>query len=535
MSTFNVIQIMKKLSYRSASIVAIGLLMAACMKFGDTNIDPTRSSNLDPNLQLSLVQVRFSGDLEINEKISVVMTMPLVQHLGGIWANRYGQMYIKSLPYLSSFWEYTYHNDILNIVDAVERTDGQGELTNLNAVCRIMKVYMFARLTDLYGDIPYSEAGRAAYTGITRPAYDTQEDIYNDFFSELKAAGAQLDPSKDPVPGDFFYGGNVAAWVKFANSLRLRLAMRLVKRDPAKAYVEAYAAYQDGVFESNGDMCIMRHENIQNDYVDIRGNGVSVGINQHEVVPRLSATLINQMRNSNDPRLNHIARYYIDLPYRPFDRVDITEQVRAVVGIVGVNPTDYIWDDWKNPFDIEVPGVGTHTVTNNEQKAQPANFLIRNDAPFFHQTYAEVEFLLAEAALRFGADFGDAQTHYENGVRAALQQLGLFTGGPTFSDTEIANFIQSVPLLPGRELEVINTQLWIALFLNGPEAYANWRRTGYPELPSSTNTESNSTTTPRRFEYPLSEQEQNDVNYQAAVERLGGTNSWNGRVWWDAE
>src|SRR5690606_33476264 len=122
MSTFNVIQ-MKKLIYRSVSIAAIVLSMAACTKFDDTNIDPTRSSNLDPSLQLSLVQVRFSGDLEINEKISIVMAMPMVQQIGGIWANRYGQMYIKSVPYLSSFWEYTYPNDILNIVDAVQRTN----------------------------------------------------------------------------------------------------------------------------------------------------------------------------------------------------------------------------------------------------------------------------------------------------------------------------------------------------------------------------------------------------------------------------
>jgi len=527
---------MKIAGYRSACMVVLVLLLGACTKFGDTNIDPTRSNNLDPNIQLSVVQARFSGDLEINEKLSVVMTMPLVQQIGGIWANRYGQMYIKSLPYLSSFWEYTFHNDILNIVDAVERTNGRPEVSNLNAICRIMKVYLFARLTDIYGDIPYSEAAKAAYTGVTRPAYDRQEDIYNDFFNELKAAAGQLDASKDPVTGDLFYGGNADSWRKFANSLRLRLAMRLVKRDPAKAQHEALDAFQAGVFESNADMCIMRHENIQNDYADIRGNGVSVGLNQHEVLPRLSNTFIAQLRNTNDPRLRHIARYYIDIPYRPFERVDITEQVSAVVGITGVNPTDYVWDDWKNSFTIDVPGLGTYTVTNNEQKAQLANFLLRNDAPFFHQTYAEVEFLLAEAALRFGTGFGsDAQAHYQNGIRAALQQLGIFPDGPTFTETEIAGFIQSVPLLPGRELEVINTQLWIALFLNGPEAYANWRRSGYPTLPSSVNAESNSATTPRRFEYPLSEQEQNSVNYQAAVERLGGSNSWNGRVWWDVE
>jgi len=523
----------KKYRYSFAILL---LLFAACTKFDDTNIDPTKSNNLDPNLQLALTQVRFSGDLEINEKLSVVMTMPMVQHIGGIWANRYGQMYIKSLPYLSSFWEYTFHNDILNIVDAVERTNGKPEVSNLNAICRIMKVYMFARLTDLYGDIPYSEAGTASFTGIVRPAYDKQEDIYNDFFKELREASAQLNTSGDPVPGDFFYAGNVSAWKKFANSLHLRLAMRLVKRDPDKAKTEALAAYQAGVFASNDEMCIMRHENVQNDYVDIRGNALSVGINQHEVLPRLSNTFIGIMRDSNDPRLPHIAKYYIDLPYRPFDRVDITEQVTDVVGITGVNSTDYIWDDWKNSFIIQVPGRGAHTVSNNEQKAQLANFLIRNDAPYFHLTYAEVEFLLAEASLRFGGGFGaSASEHYQNAVRAALQQLSLFNGGPTFTDTEITNFIQSVPLLPSREIEVINTQLWIALFLNGPEAYANWRRTGYPVLPSSVNSESNSTTTPRRFEYPLSEQEQNGANYTIAVDRLGGANSWNGRVWWDAE
>lgn len=518
-----------------ASVLLIGVL-GACTKFGDTNIDPTRSNNLDPNIQLSLVQARFSGDLEINEKLSVVMTMPMVQHIGGIWANRYGQMYIRSLPYLSSFWEFTFHNDVLNIVDAVERTNGRDEVSNLNAVCRIMKVYMFARLTDIYGDMPYSEAGKAAFSGIVRPAYDRQEDIYDDFFKELREASQQLNPANDPVTGDFFYNGDIEAWRRFANSLHLRLAMRLVKRDPARAQAEARTAYEAGVFTSNAQMCIMRHENVQNDYGDIRGNSMSVAINHHEVLPRLSNTLINVMRESNDPRLNHIARYYIDLPFRPFDRIDITEQVRDVVGITGVNPTDYVWDDWKSPFEIEVPGRGTHTVNNNEQKVQLANFLIRNDAPFFHLTYAEVELLLAEASLRFGGGFGaDARTHYENGVRAALQQLSLFPGGPTFSQNEEDSFVQSVQLLPGREIEVVNTQLWIALFLNGPEAYANWRRTGYPVLPSSVNNESNSTTTPRRFEYPLSEQEQNAASYQAAVERLGGTDSWNARVWWDVE
>ncbi|SEN25411.1 Starch-binding associating with outer membrane [bacterium A37T11] len=514
------------------------LALSSCKDFGDTNLDPTRSSNLDPALQLSQVQLRFSGDLGSNENLAACLTFPMVQQIGGIWLNREGQMYIYNRPRMGSLWESTYNNDILNIVDATQRLKDNPDKTNLYAICRIMKVYLFSRLTDLYGDIPYSQAAQGYNTGVVRPVYDTQESIYNDFFKELTEAAALLDASKDAVKGDLFtYNGSIDGWRKFAHSLHLRLAMRLVKRDPAKAKAEAEAAVAGGVFQSNAEMCVMKHENVQNDYSDFRGNGLSVALNQQEVLPRLCNTFINVLRNNNDPRLASIARYYIDVPYTPFERVDITDQVKPVVGYSGVNATDYVWDDWKNSFDITVPGVGSHTVTNNEQKVQLANFLIRNDAPFLHLTYAEVEFLLAEANIRFGLNLGgiNAKAHYEKGIEAALSQLSLFTGGPVFSDNEVAAFKASVQLIPGREIEGINTQLWIALFLNSPEAYANWRRTGYPVLTPALNTESNTSTIPRRLEYPLSEQEQNATNYQTAVQALGGQDTWTARVWWDKE
>src|SRR5687768_11291330 len=113
-------------------------------------------------------------------------------------------------------WNNTYNNDVVNIVDAVTRTSDDPKKSNMNAVCRIMKVYEFARLTDVYGDIPYTEAGKAYSDGITRPVFDTQEAIYTDFFKELAEASAQLDASKDAVTGDLFYQGNIGAWKKFA-------------------------------------------------------------------------------------------------------------------------------------------------------------------------------------------------------------------------------------------------------------------------------------------------------------------------------
>lgn len=520
-------------------IVAASFALVSCNKFGDMNTDPTRSANLNPALQLAQAQLQFSGDLEQNERLGVLETMPMVQHIAGAWGNQWGGMYVKQEQYLSLIWERDYPGKILNIVDAVSRSKDNPAQTNLHAICRIMKVYLFARLTDLYGDIPYKEAGQAYINGIARPKYDQQKDIYADFFKELTEATASLDPSKDQNTQDLFYRGDVNKWKKFANSLRLRLAMRLAKIDPATAKQQVQLAYDGGLFTSNADICKLDHENIQNDYVDIRGNGLSAAMNQGDILPyRICNTLVNVMKNTNDPRLDYIAKYYIDNPFKPFERIDITPQVKAQVGIYGVNSGNFIWDDYKNSFNITVPEMGgaEYTVSNNIQKAQLANFLIANNAPFMHLTYAEVEFLLADASFRFGMSLGGTYTsHYRNGLAAALQQLALFPGGPVIPADRIAQFQNDNPLLADKELEIINTELWTSLLMNGPEAYANWRRSGYPALvPGYYPGYSTVNTIPRRFEYPLSEKVQNATNVNEAIGRIeGGQDDWTKRVWWD--
>ena len=524
------------------------MLLFSCNKFKDMNIDPTRSANLNPALQLAQTQLQFSGDLEQNERLGVLETMPMIQHIAGAWASQWGGMYVKQEQYLSLIWERDYPGKILNIVDAVNRTKDNPAQTNLHAICRIMKVYLFSRLTDLYGDIPYSEAGKAYIEGISKPKYDSQKDIYTDFFKELTEAAAQLDPSKDKNTEDLFYKGDAIKWKKFANSLHLRLAMRLVKIDPALAQKEATAAFNGGLFTSYSDICKLDHENVQNDYVDIRGNGLSAAITQGDIIAyRLCNTLINTMKATNDPRLDYIARVYIDNPYKPFERIDITAQVKAQVGIFGVNSGNFIWDDYKNSFQISVPEMGgaSFTVDNNTQKAQLANFLVANNAPFIHLSYAEVQFLLADACFRWGITLGGTYTeHYNKGLEAACNQLALFPGGPgsstgstpAISSAKITQFQNDNPLLSGKELNIINTQLWVALLMNGPEAYANWRRSGYPLLvPGFYPGYSTINTIPRRFEYPLSEKVQNADNVNAAIQKLGGVDDWTKRVWWDKE
>ncbi len=526
----------KKLSLAAVTLL---LLASSCKKFGDTNIDPTRSSNMDPAIQLTLAQLKFSGDLNVNERVSFMMTMPLVQHIAGSYSNRWGGIYFNNPSVMAVLWEDSFGADVVNLVDAVKRTTGVAEKSNLNAVCRIMKVYTFARMTDLYGDMPYSEAGLG-----TKAKFDTQAEIYADFFKELQEASAQLDASKDAVTGDVFYHGDVNAWKKFANSLHLRLAMRLVKVDPATAKAEAQRAYDAGVFTSNSDICMLVHEDIRNSYDEpgkgnIKGNAVSASFFNGGAVPgRFTTPFLDQLRNTNDPRMKYIVRYYVDeSSSTPLNRLDITDQLVAVNGYIGIRPGSYIWDDPYLPnVNVTVPGQGVVAATNNDQKAQLANFLLRFNAPFLHQTYSEVELLLAEATVRFGASFGgSASSHYQKGLEAACQQLSLFPGGPAIPEAEIANFIQQNGLQPGRELELINRQLWVTLLLNGPEAYANWRRTGFPQLQPAVGAseQSESLTIPRRFTYPFTEKEQNSANYQKALANMGGTDSWNGRVWWD--
>nr|WP_315821342.1 SusD/RagB family nutrient-binding outer membrane lipoprotein [Paraflavitalea speifideiaquila] len=144
------------------SLIALAVvLVTSCKKFGDINTDPTKSSNLDPSIQLGYAQQKFSGDLNVQERLNIILTMPLVGHLGGAWANQYGQFYIKQERFSSLLWEDNYVNEIKNILDAEERTRNVSTAKNLNGMCRVMKVYLFARLTDIYGDIPYSEASSA--------------------------------------------------------------------------------------------------------------------------------------------------------------------------------------------------------------------------------------------------------------------------------------------------------------------------------------------------------------------------------------
>jgi hypothetical protein len=518
-----------------------GINFVGCSHFEELNKNPHKSSDLDPNLQIATVQMRQS---ENHQEWHRYICYPggFMHQWCGDWATvNYGGHCVKSTAFTEQLWMSYYPYIIRDAVDVVQRTSDNPAYVNVNSIARIIKVENFLKLTDYYGDIPYFNAGMGYYTGNYNASYDKQEDIYDDFFKELSEASAALTASDDLLTHDLYYDGNIEKWRKFANSLHLRIAMRLIKINPEKARTEAEKAIAAGVFTSNDDICFVSHENYQNPGSgEGPGNGLATRLsNQGDAINnafRLSTELISSMENRYDPRI----LYYGGVYYNNGEATEITQAVKAALNCdyqYMTFPAQYFsYEDWRPAIDIVVNGQ-TLNVSHSFQRLQPSKLITRFDAPFVHMTYAEVEFLLAEAAYRgWNVGGGSALSHFEKGLEAAVHQWSLF-GVTSFDEAAIANFIEfNKNNFAGNELIEINTQLWILHFLDPLETWSNWRRTGIPEInfivwPDNTSDGK----IPRRMEYPLEEQTKNEANYQEVLIRMGGTDSWTNRVWWDKE
>lgn len=195
-------------------------------------------------------------------------------------------------------------------------------------------------MTDLYGDVPYSEAGKGYLESIFTPRYDEQKDIYDSFFKVLSKAVDQFDPAKDEITSDVIYDGDIQKWKKFANSLRLRFAMRISNVDPERAKQEFESALQanGGVFESSSDDALIKYMEISysfgsESYTDYRGNALSKVLYGNDPANNptyLCSTFFNQLYNTGDPRTFRIARCYYDglmSTSSPDNRIDLTEEM----------------------------------------------------------------------------------------------------------------------------------------------------------------------------------------------------------------
>jgi len=558
---------MKKLLY--IALMALTFVSCSDKIYEEINTDPTKASQVNPSLQLSYSALQLYGDMNYVD-VHRLYTYAFTQHLMGCWnTTNYGGQHRMDDNEMSRPWNNLYAAAMRNLTDGIENTKNNPDQVNLNAAMRILRVYVGGLLTDYYGDIPYSEAGMALISGNSQPKYDTQEEIYKSFFAELKAAAKSFDIQKEAITSDPIFNGDIAAWKKFANSLRLRYAMRLSKVDAALAQQEFEEAFKEkGFMMSSADDAYVKHMNIsysfgQESYKDFRGNALAKYFYGNDPVNNptyICQTLWEQLYNNKDPRTNRLCRFYID-DFMSLStgegRIDLTDAVMAQQAanpttIYMIAPGEFSWDNW--PSYNQSPGSALDMQIQDIIEAHPkydpnkntrwlmpklANNFLRSDNPGILMTYAEVCFLMAEAKELGWTVDGAAQTYYENGIRAAMDMLSDYYGCTAISEAEKSAYLAQPAIVYGAEdkIKQINTQAWILHFHNPAEAWANLRRSDAPvlALPDVSDMIDGKTETPVRLCYPQSEAKDNQAEYDAAKARVEGGYSWNARMWWDAK
>lgn len=528
----------------------------------DLNTDKSKANSIDPNAQLTTAELQTYGDLGMVE-IYRNYLYAFTQQLMGCWnTTNYGGRHTVDNNEMGRIWTSFYPKAIKNLTDAIHRSAEDGNRKNINAILRIYRVYMMSVITDIYGDAPYSEAGQGYLKEIYNPKYDTQEDIYNDFFKELKDAASALNAANDRITGDVIYNGDVAKWIKLANSLRLRYAMRISDVAPEKARkeFEDALASEGGVLTSGSDDALIKYMDIsfsfgQDSYTDYRGNALSqllFGNDPANNPSYLCSTFFNQLYNTKDPRTFMIARFYYDglmSQTSPDNRIDLTDEITGKgIAMNPCQPGAFSYDPWPQGYDSDMmkeiaktnPSVGTTMARETEPKL--ANNFLRGDNPGVVMTCAEVDLLLAEATLKKWNTGGTVEGFYSKGVRAAMDFLTDNYGYDRISDNDFNTYISGngIGHTEQQAKAAINTQAWILHFTNPAECWANVRRSGYPRLKSPAEYGFGQYLTggrdiPVRLCYPTLESSYNKPGYDEALKRMGGKDSWNARVWWDAE
>ncbi len=344
-------------------------------------------------------------------------------------------------------------------------------------IIEILKVFTYSVLVESFGNVPYSEA---LDINTLLPKYDDAQSIYTDLITKLDAAMGKLDASAGSFgDADNIYGGDVAAWQKFGNSLKLRMGMTLAGKMPDLGKATVEAAVAAGVFSSNADNATMTYlsatPNTNPLYVDLVASG------RNDFVA--ANTLVDKMNELSDPR----RAFYFD------DNMDDpnTPEVEYIGGIYGDNNT---YSQYTHIADaIKEPTFGG-TIMD----------------------YAEVEFLLAEAVeLGFNVG-GTAEEHYNNAIEASI----LFWGG---SAADAADYLQKSEVAystaTGTWQEKIGIQKWIALYNRGFAGWLSWRCLDYPVLEAPADAVSD---IPVRLTYPIVEQTLNGGNWSTASDAIGG-------------
>lgn len=523
-------------------MIFLGIAMSCNKNFQELNTDANSAtlSSYNQNSSLSKAQLEYAGNSDFSYetwRVNIIYSSLMMQHLANnSWYS--GDKYIENLGWQSSYFDVAFRDQLKYATDIIINTKGKPNLVTLYNAARIMRVLIAHRLTDIYGDIPYSDAGFGSLgdAKYLNPKYDNQAEIYPDMLKQLDSAQTEITTGTDKLTNDLIYKGDVSLWKKFANSLMLRLAMRLVKVDVANAQKWAEKAVANGAFSSNDDNALIKHDasggratvnrinNILGNEWDATGMKTK---GKQDIL--LSQTFVDFLKNNNDPRLGIIAVLRNNNDKTPANQIGMPngyDNGTTIKPITGAPNYPGEADDTRNGTTDKVYKYST---INSD--------LLGLSAPTCVISYAEVALLKAEMAVKGWNNGGvSAQVAYDNGVKASMKQFAQYNSASTVADADITTYLTA----SGKKwdaangLTLINEQYWVATFFNWYETWANWRRTGIPAL-TPVNYTGNATggTIPRRMTYPATEASDNKANFNTAVSRLSNGNTMTSRVWWD--
>lgn len=511
-------------------IILVSVLVPSCTKdFEKTNTDANSLSSVGANefpymFSYALMTPTLSPDnFEIGEgTIASVYSQFFSQAAQSFPTDRY----VVVQPWMPACWNPVYINAAPQLKTIMEKTDAQSAE---NALANIWWVWMFHRVTDYFGPVPYFDAA----SGQSSIAYTPQDSIYNDFFIRLTNAVEVLKNHTNDKPFgnyDLVYRQApkpVLAWIKFANTLRLRLALRISKVEPDRARSEAEAAVAAGVMTDISDDAYMPKNKVK--YNEFNGLAVTAGWDD----VRMSSAMASILKGYNDPRLPIYWQPAVATGefsgarngmYTSEKVIDINS--RLYTSNLGTRWT--YWDknvnDWKTNYDV------------------PQDIM--------HA--AEAYFLKAEGALNGWNMGGTAQNFYEAGIRISMQQWGItdqnviddyissnatpvalndYFNSPAVNDYPIA-FSGDATM----QRKQIAQQKWLALFPDGMEGWAEVRRSGYPQLYHiihSENPDISENQFIRRMPFLDIEAQTNGAAVSKAVQLLGGPDKVTTPLWWD--
>lgn len=493
----------------------LGGFLASCDKgFDELNVNKTAATAINPVFTFNNALINGSFPAQtVHYEIGIVQQM-VSPNSGVLTGANFNQ---DNRDATSQTWQRYYRSVIRNTVDVINATKALPNRSNLLNMTRIWQAYSFMVLTDTYGDIPYTDAGAGYISQVISPKYDTQQTVYAGIIKELTEATTALDATKTIETADIMYGGDVAKWKKLGNSLLLRAGMRLSKVDAAQAQQIVAKAIAGGVISSNADNAFIKHDA---NYT----NGIGQMLNSTEAANfYMSAPFVDYLKKNNDPRLKSIAVRYVGASSGP-------EQTTARAS---TDPTIQIG----MPFGydnntISVPFKAANLKSFYDYTQVDRNRMVKTQSPMFFVTHAQTQLLLAEAVQR-GWTTGSAETFYNAGVKAHMEQLAAYDANSAVPTAAIDAYLMANPFVSATALEQINTQYWVASFLNGPETFANFRRSGFPKLtPNPFPGKSIKGDFIKRLTYPSSEISINSTNVKEAISRMGA-DDLDTKVWWD--